>query len=127
MHDTKKSLTGWQLEELYRESLATLPYPDLEPTGGVQGEFEPNPGEGFVEYSEEYVFCAGKLLDEPLMAGGWVDLRSEAGEVYITALFSVARNGDWQNKAAQVLPEYHAIQGTYDLDAKRWEFWIDAY
>ena len=110
MKATKPPATQVSLQTLFEQAVAAIPYPDLEPTSITQGDLEVEHGE-MVEYSEEYTFTAGTLLDEPLQAGGWVELRREAGEITITALFGVARQGDWQNKDAQVLPECHGIQG----------------
>lgn len=115
------------LQDIFDQALEAIPYPDLQSTGFTQGDIEIEDDEEDVEYSEEHTFTAGKLLDEPLEAGGWVELRRENGEVYISAFFGVAHHGHWNDKDAQVLPECHAIQGQYDLDSKSWEFWIDAY
>lgn len=127
MPKTKHPAKPATLYELFEQAIANLPFPNLEHTSITQGDIEVDDNDQDVEYSEEYIFTAGKLLDEPLKAGGWVDLRRDDGEVYISAFFGVARNGDWKNEEAQVLPEHHAIQGQYDLESQSWEFWIDAY
>lgn len=126
MTKTKHPAKPASLEDLFEEAVEAIPYPNLQPTSITQGDIEVENDED-VEYSAEYTFTAGKLLGEPLEAGGWVELRRDDGEVYISAFFGVARQDDWQDKEAQVLPEHHAIQGQYDLDSKSWEFWIDAY
>ena len=113
------------LERLFEEAVTAFPH-ELEPTSITQGNLEIGEGEG-VEYAEEFTFEAGKLLDEELRAGGWVELRRDGGDLSITALFGVARNGEWKNESAQVLPECHGIQGVYDLKKKTWELWIGAY
>ena len=126
MSTIKPTTENTALRDLFDQALAAIPYPDLQSTSITQGDLDVDDDED-VEYSEEHTFSAGTLLDEPLEAGGWVELRREEGEITISALFGVARRGDWQNKDAQVLPEYHGIQGTYDLENQAWEFWIDAY
>lgn len=122
-----RTATPTSLQELFDEALEAIPYPDLQPTGITQGTLDIEVEDEPVEYSEEHTFTAGKLLEEPLEAGGWVELRRDDGEVTITAFFGVARHGNWNDKDAQVLPECHALQGQYDLDSKSWEFWIAAY
>ena len=62
------------LQELLGEALEAIPYPDLQPTSITQGTLDVEDNEEDVEYSEEYTFTAGTLLDEPLEAGGWVEL-----------------------------------------------------
>jgi len=121
-----RTATPATLQELFDEALEAIPYPDLQPTSITQGTLDVEDNEEDVEYSEEHTFTAGTLLDEPLEAGGWVELRRDGGEITITAFFGVARHGHWNDKDAQVLPECHAMQGTYDIEANRWEFWIDA-
>ncbi|MFC1959380.1 hypothetical protein ACFLYO_01600 [Chloroflexota bacterium] len=126
MTKTKHPVKSASLEDIFEEAVEAIPYPGLQPTGITQGDFDAD-DDDFIEYSAEYTFAAGKLLDEPLEAGGWVELRRDDGEVYISAFFGVARHGNWHDKDSQVLPEHHAIQGQYDLETKSWEFWIDAY
>lgn len=111
------------LEDLFYQAVEAIPY-EVTSTGINQGDFE-TVHYGSIEYAEEYEFMVGRLFDEDLIAGGWVELRHEDDETSITAFFGVARNGDWENK--RVLPEDTAVQGTYDLDANTWEFWIDRY
>ncbi|MFC1960026.1 hypothetical protein ACFLYO_04905 [Chloroflexota bacterium] len=126
MTKTKHPAKSAALEDIFEEAVEAIPYPDLEPTSITQGDFDAD-DDDFIEYSAEYTFTAGKLLDEPLEAGGWVELRRDDGEVYISAFFGVARQGNWEDKEARVLPEHHAIQGQCDQANKSWEFWIDAY
>ena len=104
-------------------AIPAIPY-DLTPTSIIQGDFEPDKDD-FVAYSEEFTFPVGRLFDEDLIAGGWVELRQDEGEVSITAFFGVARNGDWEK--GRILPNDTAVQGTYDLEQRGWEFWIDQY
>jgi len=111
------------LEGLFEQAVEAIPY-DLTPTSITMGDFEGDQ-DGFVEYSEEFTFPVGRLFDEDLIAGGWVELRRDEEEVSITAFFGVSRGGDWENK--RILPEDTAVQGHYDLDQKTWEFWIDQY
>ena len=122
----KERMTNHEtLEALFEQAVEAFPH-ELEPTSITQGNLEADKDED-VEYAEEYTFEAGKLLDEELKAGGWIELRRDEGDLSITALFGVARGGDWKNKDAQVLPEHSAIQGAYDLERKSWELWIDQY
>lgn len=111
------------LEKMFDEAITAIPY-DLTPTSVTQGEFEPDE-DGFVEYSAEFTFTAGQLFNEELVAGGWVDLRQDEGEVYISGLFTIARNGDW--KDGRILPECTGLLGNYDLKTKEWDFSIDQY
>ncbi len=67
------------LEDLFEQAVEAIPYPDLEPTSIEQGELEAY-DKGFVEYSVEYTFEAGKLFDDKLVAGGWVELRQDSPE-----------------------------------------------
>ncbi len=77
------------------------------------------------EYSEEFIFPAGKLLGDDLMAGGWIELRQDQGDKQptITPVFGVAREGDWEH--GRILAESLAIQGYYDLDSHTWELYLD--
>lgn len=111
-----------QLERLFEQAVEAIPY-NPSSTSIIQGSFEP--ANGFVEYSEEFTFRVGNLLDEDLTAGGWVELRQEDGETYISGFFGIARDGDWEK--GRILPDELALQGVYDLEKKSWEFWIDAY
>lgn len=111
------------LEDLRQQATASFPY-QLDPTGITQGELEVEPDED-VEYAEEYTFEVGQLVDEQLLAGGWIELRRDEGEVTITGFFGVARNGDWEN--GRILPDDTAIQCTYNTDTAEWELWIDKY
>lgn len=126
MTKTKQPAKPASLEDIFEEAVEAIPYPAIYPTSCTQGDFDAEDDEEF-EYSAEYTFTAGKLLDEPLEAGGWVELRRDDGEITISALFSVVRNGDWQDEDAKILPEYHGIQGWYDLKEKTWEFEIGSY
>ncbi|GAB4574681.1 MAG: hypothetical protein Kow0077_22430 [Anaerolineae bacterium] len=111
------------LEDLFEQAVAAIPY-ELETTSVTMGELEPD-GDGFIEYSEEFTFKVGQVFDMDLIAGGWVELRQEDGEITITAIMGIARNGDWEK--GRILPEDMALQGIYDLESQTWEFWIDQY
>jgi len=111
------------LECLFKQAVRDIPY-DLQPTSVIVGELEPD-SSGSVEYSEEFTFKVGQLFDTDLIAGGWVELRKEDDEIYITAFMGIARNGDWEK--GRILPDNTALQGVYDLDTETWEFWIDQY
>jgi len=119
-HSQNQSQT---LEQLFERAVEAIPY-DLTPTSITMGSFQADK-DNFVEYSEEFTFPVGRLFDEDLIAGGWVELRRDAGEVTITAFFGVARNGNWDK--GRILPDDTAVQGSYDLEKKKWEFWIDQY
>ena len=54
-----------------------------------------------------------------------VELRQENGEIYISALMGITRDGDWEK--GRILPDDTALQGAYDLETETWEFWIDQY
>ena len=127
----KESMKNWthsvqpeqSLKTLFEQATQAMPY-DVTSTGITQGDFEAD-DDDFVEYAEEFTFPVGRLFDEQLIAGGWVELRRDDDGVTITAFFGVARNGDWKNK--RILPEDTAVQGHYDFENKTWEFWIDQY
>lgn len=111
------------LECLFKRAVRDIPY-DLEPTSITMGELEPDSA-GHVEYSEEFTFKVGQLFDMDLIAGGWVELRRDEGEVTITAFMGIARDGDWEK--GRILPDDAALQGVYDLENQTWEFWIDQF
>ena len=111
-------------EDLYQVACDNFPYA-LDPTSITQGDYASD--DGYIEYGEEFTFTAGKLFNEEIMAGGWIELRQDSGddEPTISAIFSLSRNGDWQN--GRILPETMAVQGQYDLASKTWELWIDHF
>lgn len=111
------------LEELFEQAVEAFPY-QLDPTSITQGELEAEPGEDF-EYAEEFTFGVGQLVDEQLLAGGWIELRRDGGEIIITGFFGVAHNGDWEH--GRILPDDTAVQCTYNTDTAEWELWIDKY
>lgn len=111
------------LEDLFERAVAAIPY-DLNPTGITMGELEADK-DGSIEYSEEFTFTIGQLFDMELVAGGWVELRQEDGDTTITAFMGIARDGDWEH--GRLLPDDTALQGSYDLEQQRWEFWIDRF
>jgi hypothetical protein len=123
---SKTKRTAEAAEALWEAALSHFPYSDIQSTGYVQGDLEPDE-RGEIDYSEEFTFTAGKLFDETLEAGGWIDVRREPdeAEVSITGLFTVARNGDWQEGV--ILPECVGVHAAYDPEANEWELWIDAY
>lgn len=123
--ETKKHLQNQSqtLEQLFERAVEAIPY-DLTPTSITMGSFQADK-DNYVEYSEEFTFPVGRMFDEDLIAGGWVELRCDEGEVTITAFFSVARNGDWET--GRVLPDNTAVQGDYDINEQRWDFRIDRY
>jgi hypothetical protein len=110
-------------EHLFDQALTDFPY-ELNPTSIAQGTLDTD-NNGDIEYAEEYIFAAGRLLDEELSAGGWIELRHDHNDTSISAFFGVARNADW--KEGRILPEDMAIQGVYNLDSRMWELWIDQY
>lgn len=113
------------LETLFTEALERFPYP-LDATSITQGELTSDDPEAEIEYSEEFIFTVGKLFNETLQAGGWIDVRREPGEpVFISGLFGVARDDDW--KDGSILPECVGVHASYDLETKTWELWIDSY
>lgn len=111
------------LEQLFEQAIEAFPY-QLDPTSITQGDLEAAQGED-VEYAAEYIFEVGQLIDEKLLAGGWVELRREEDDITITAFFGIARNGDWEK--GRILPEDSALQGTYDIETAEWELWIDQF
>lgn len=113
------------LEDLYQAALEQFPH-ELEPTSITMGDWSADQ-DGYLEYSAEFTFTAGQLLDEPLLAGGWIELRQDSPteDPSITAFFGVARHGDWKN--GSILAPDSALQGQYDLQTRLWELWIDQY
>lgn len=123
MRTIKHSQKSRTPEQLFEQAVAAIPY-DLTPTSITQGTLDVEPHDD-IEYSEEFTFPVGRLFDEELTAGGWIELRRDQGEFTITAFFGVSRNGDWDN--GRILPDDTAVQGCYDLEKNAWEFWIDRY
>lgn len=113
------------LDTLFYEAVESLPYKDCESTGYTQGDLESLQDGTESEYSEEFTFTAGTLLDERIIAGGWVELRKDDEDITISAFFGLSRNGDWQH--GRILEEYEAVQGWYDLDTKKWTLEIGTY
>lgn len=111
-----------ETRKIFEEAIDAFPYPNLQTTSITQGELEVDEY-GDIEYGEEYTFDAGKLLDEDLVGGGWIEVRSEYGDGYISAFFVVARNGDFKNQL--ILGENEGLQGEYDVSDKKWTFYID--
>ncbi|MCZ7554568.1 MAG: hypothetical protein M5U05_18655 [Anaerolineales bacterium] len=111
------------LETLFEQAIAAIPY-NLEPTGMTMGEIELDEA-GNVVYAEEFRFKVGQLFDMDLIAGGWVELRREDGEILICAFMCIACDGDWEN--GRILPDDSTYQGVYDLEAQSWNFWIDRF
>jgi len=109
------------LQALFDEAMDRFPYPDKQTTGFSHGSLEPTKV-GTVEYSEEYTFDVGRLFDERLEAGGWIDVRKDNAndELTITGLFTVARNGDFEKSL--IFPEGYGVNAYYDPKAKSWQF-----
>lgn len=80
-------------EELYQVACDNFPY-ELDTTGCTQGDYASEYNS--IEYSEEYTFTAGKLFNEEIVAGGWIEIRQDSGddEPTISAFFGLSRNGD---------------------------------
>lgn len=114
-------------EQLFEQATDNFPYPSLQPTSITMGELPETFNDGQFEYSEEFTFEAGKLLEDELTAGGWIELHQDQGDEQptLSAFFGVARNGDWEQ--GRILPETLAIQGYYNLDSQTWEFDLDTF
>lgn len=111
-------------EQIFYSAVDRFPY-ELQPTSITQGTLETDE-QGDIEYAEEFVFTAGQLLHEPLIAGGWIELRRDAERgLSVTAFFGLARNADWKN--GRVLPEHEAIQGEYDITSQTWKLWLGSF
>lgn len=113
------------LDNLFYEAVENLPYNDCQSTGYTQGCLENLQDGTESEYSEEFTFKAGALLNEDIIAGGWVELRKEEEDITLSAFFGLSRNGDWEH--GRILGEYEAVQGWYDLDTKTWKLEIGTY
>lgn len=117
--------TTLPLEKLFNQAVEDLPFADKEWTSVSQGSLT-EPYQGEIEYSEEWTFTAGELLNERLVAGGWIELRKdENADILINGFFGIARNGDW--KEGSILKEYEALQGWYNPVTRTWELQIDTY
>lgn len=113
------------LDTLFYEAVECIPYQDCDSTGYTQGDLE-SLQEGIgSEYSEEFTFTAGTLLDEQIIAGGWVELHKDDEDITISAFFGLSRNGDWQH--GRILGKCEVVRGWYDLEAKTWTFEIGDY
>jgi hypothetical protein len=109
-------------EQLFYSAVEKFPY-ELEPSSITQGTLEAE-DDGTVKYAEEYTFEAGVLLNERLMAGGWIELRRDSeSAIFVIALFGIARNADWKNRG--ILRENEAVQGEYDTETQTWKLWIN--
>ena len=110
------------LEDVFLEAIERFTYPNAQPTGYSQGDFDGSDS-GEVEYSEEFTFDAGTICDMHIDGGGWIDCRREDGHTSISGLFTLVREGDWQK--GRILPEGEYLQGWYDLEKKVWAFSVD--
>lgn len=114
------------LGHLWEEAIENFPYQDLQPTGYSDGDYLDVEDDEEVGYSEEFTFTVGRLFDQDLVAGGWIDLRrDDSGEVSISGLFDISRDGDWQE--GRILPECTGVLAYYDLKTRTWEMNIDTY
>ncbi|MEO1288830.1 MAG: hypothetical protein AAFV93_13775 [Chloroflexota bacterium] len=113
------------VSDIFDTALEHFPY-DLSPTGCAMGDIEPS-DEPFEEFSEEFTFKVGHILDKPVVAGGWIDVRQDFPdeEIYISGFFGIASNGDFAD--SKILDEGKALLGHYDLEAETWELEIDRY
>ncbi|MGJ3237390.1 MAG: hypothetical protein ACFE0Q_01665 [Anaerolineae bacterium] len=113
-------------EDFFESIVDNFPY-KLERTGYTQGDLEISEPNEDLEYSEEFTFEIGKILDQPLVAGGWIDLRRDSrdSELHVSGFFSIALNGDFEN--SKILDEYKALQGYYNHDTHTWELEIGVY
>jgi hypothetical protein len=113
------------METIWEQALEAFPYPNLQTAEYVDGDLE-DPKTDDVFYQEEFTFDAGQLIDEDLEGGGSIEVyRDEDGEIFIRALFIVARYGDWEE--GRILPECTGIHAEYDIEKKTWEMTIDTY
>lgn len=113
------------LGTLFYEAVECIPYKYCESTGYTQGDLESLQEGAESEYSEEFTFTAGTLLDEQIIAGGWVELHKDDEDITISAFFGLSRNGDWQH--GRILGECEVVRGWYDLEARTWTFEIGGY
>ena len=112
------------VEVLFEEAVEQFPYKDIAPTSIELGSLEADEN-GAIDYEQEFVFQVGELLTQPLLAGGWITLRRDdaKSDVWITAYFGVARNGDWEH--SRILPDDMAVLGEYDQENGTWSLDID--
>ena len=119
-------LTNSEVESIWEEAIENFPH-ELETTSCEMGGLERDSLEDDIEYSVEYTFDYGQLGDEPLVAGGWIDIRIEGDEVMFSALFSVARNGDWSDDSMRIFRDCEGLQGWYDRDTGKWDLEMGFY
>ena len=125
---TKKAPT---LEEIFETAVEAFPY-DLELTSITQGDLEtlsddePISDEP-IEYAEEFTFEMARLIDQPLIGGGWIEIRRDAPDedISIWGHFTIALNGDFKDN--RILADDKALQGHYDIETQTWELEIDFY
>ena len=117
------------LRDLFEKAVKDIPYPDVGATSIEQGELDDVEDDEMVEFSAEYVFTVGRLIDRDVKAGGWVELRREPDEeeIHISAFFGMAFDGNWDEPKDQILGAERALQGWYDIEKGTWEFVIDSY
>lgn len=115
-------MTDIDLETIYQAARESFPYP-LDSTGCAYGDFEMD--DGCMEYGEEFTFEAGKLLNDVLVAGGWLEMRLDDLDTQptISALFRLAQNGDWGK--GLILKDELAVQAQYNIELKKWHIFLD--
>ncbi|KKN21624.1 hypothetical protein LCGC14_0923660 [marine sediment metagenome] len=120
--------TNKRIENAWEIAIKAFPY-ELEFTSIEQGSLERDSLEDEIEFSSEYTYEAGQLHNEKLVAGGWIDFRLDNGdnEPSISGLFTVARNGDFQDSDMQIFGECEGINCSYDITTETWDCEVGSY
>lgn len=126
--DNQSTKKAPNLEEIFEAALDAFPY-ELESTSITQGDLdvlEDDP-DAPIEYAEEFTFEMARLIDQPLIGGGWIEIRRDTPDedISIWGHFTIALNGDFKDN--RILADEKALQGHYDIETQTWELAIDFY
>ena len=139
--DHKSTKKAPSLEEIFEAAIEAFPY-ELESTSITQGDLETlytddasddesisdeSISDEPIEYAEEFTFEMARLIDQPLIGGGWIEIRRDAPDedISIWGHFTIALNGDFKDN--RILADDKALQGHYDIENQTWELAIDFY
>jgi hypothetical protein len=108
--------------QLWEEALASFPYPDLKTAGWRDGNLEDGDDGAF--YEEEFTFDAGKLLQDQLIARGWLEFsREHNGWLGIVGLFKLYK----VDSKESILAKHLHVLPRYDITSKTWTIRIAQY
>lgn len=124
-HEGDDESDSIDVEKIWEIALEKFPY-DLDETSTEQGTLEFNDGE--IEFSKEFTFDVGKLIDLDLVAGGWMDFRADDKDIdnfSISGWFGIALDGEFHDPEQQILGKHRYLMAYYDIDSQEWHLEID--